>query len=191
MINNEIFYGIKSALEKKETLKSAMISFYNAGYSKAEIEEAARAIQMEQFEVKMNAPSDLKQKSTKTKFSFKKTSKQKSIAGNNALKIKNTLTSPIIKPAVKNSILPTKTIETKPLVNKTPSAPIINSKPKGENKTKQKVSEYGVSKKEDKAVKPKKDLLIFFLVLILIVLLGVLAAVFLFKDNLIALFNGL
>jgi len=43
-INDEILYGLKAALERGQTLNSAMLSFFNSGYDRAEIEEAARAL---------------------------------------------------------------------------------------------------------------------------------------------------
>ena len=46
----EIIEGLKIALSKGETLKSAMMSFYNAGYPKQEIESAAKLLQMKEFE---------------------------------------------------------------------------------------------------------------------------------------------
>ena len=45
----EIFEGLKSALGKGENLELAMITFYNAGYKKEEIEEAAKALQIQKF----------------------------------------------------------------------------------------------------------------------------------------------
>ncbi len=48
MVNKEILGGLKSALERGQSLKQAMMSLYNAGYIKQEIEEAARALQLEQ-----------------------------------------------------------------------------------------------------------------------------------------------
>lgn len=44
MINEEIVGGLKNALERGDSLKNAMISFYNAGYDKKEIEEAAKTL---------------------------------------------------------------------------------------------------------------------------------------------------
>jgi hypothetical protein len=44
MINETIFHGLIEALSRGESLQSAMFSFYNAGYSKQEIEEAAREL---------------------------------------------------------------------------------------------------------------------------------------------------
>ncbi|MEK6913188.1 MAG: hypothetical protein AABW47_00770 [Nanoarchaeota archaeon] len=41
-MNDEILGGLKSALERGESLKRAMMTFFNAGYKREEIEEAAR-----------------------------------------------------------------------------------------------------------------------------------------------------
>ncbi len=41
MVNKEILVGLRAALSKGETLKDAMMSFYNAGYVKEEIEASA------------------------------------------------------------------------------------------------------------------------------------------------------
>lgn len=49
MPNEEIVEGIKVALSRGETLQKAMMSFYNAGYAKQDIEEAARNLQQPQF----------------------------------------------------------------------------------------------------------------------------------------------
>ncbi len=43
--NEFIFNGLKQAIEKGESLESAMLSFYNAGYNKIDIEDSARALQ--------------------------------------------------------------------------------------------------------------------------------------------------
>jgi len=45
MVNEDILGGLISALSRGESLKRAMISLYNAGYKKEEIEEAARKLQ--------------------------------------------------------------------------------------------------------------------------------------------------
>lgn len=51
MVKEEIFEGLKVALSKGEPLQRAMMSFFNAGYSKEEIEEAARYLQISQAPV--------------------------------------------------------------------------------------------------------------------------------------------
>lgn len=48
MVNSEILSGLKYALSKGESLQRAMNSFLNSGYSREEVEEAARQIQIPQ-----------------------------------------------------------------------------------------------------------------------------------------------
>ena len=50
MANEEILGGLKTALERGESMKRAMMTFFNAGYPKAEIEEAARVLQSEKIQ---------------------------------------------------------------------------------------------------------------------------------------------
>ncbi len=45
MINQDILGGLKSALTRGYSLEEAMLSFFNAGYKKEEIEEAAHSLQ--------------------------------------------------------------------------------------------------------------------------------------------------
>lgn len=49
MVNEDILGGIDLAVSRGETLESAMVSFYNSGYSKEDIEWAAKAFQLNQF----------------------------------------------------------------------------------------------------------------------------------------------
>ncbi len=44
-MNEEILEGLKSSVARGESLYQAMMSFYNAGYPKEEIESAARMMQ--------------------------------------------------------------------------------------------------------------------------------------------------
>ncbi len=44
MINRDIVEGLRNALSRGYTLEQAMMSFYNAGYKKEDIEESARAL---------------------------------------------------------------------------------------------------------------------------------------------------
>ncbi len=44
MINPEILGGLKSAMLRGESVKQAMISFYNAGYKKQDIEDSAKTL---------------------------------------------------------------------------------------------------------------------------------------------------
>lgn len=49
MVKEEILEGLKYAVAKGEPLAEAMMSFYNAGYLKEDVEEAARALQAPQL----------------------------------------------------------------------------------------------------------------------------------------------
>lgn len=49
MVKEEIIEGLKYAVAKGESLPKAMMSFYNAGYLKKDVEEAARALQTPQL----------------------------------------------------------------------------------------------------------------------------------------------
>ena len=50
MVKEEIVEGLRLAVSKGEPLDKAMGSFYNAGYVKGDIEEAARFFQAPQFQ---------------------------------------------------------------------------------------------------------------------------------------------
>jgi hypothetical protein len=58
MVNKEILGGIRTAMDKGESLKSAMFSFYNAGYKKEEIEEAARYVMANKQNPQPEKPQD-------------------------------------------------------------------------------------------------------------------------------------
>ena len=45
MVNEEIVEGLKSSVARGESLYQAMMSFYNAGYLREEIESSAKALQ--------------------------------------------------------------------------------------------------------------------------------------------------
>jgi hypothetical protein len=49
MVREDILEGLKSAIAQGEPLNQAMISFFNAGYTRAEIQEAAQALQGQQL----------------------------------------------------------------------------------------------------------------------------------------------
>jgi hypothetical protein len=129
MVKEEILEGLKYALAKGEPLPQAMMSFYNAGYLKKDIEEAARVLQAPQL-LQTQQP-----------------------------------TQPVQQP-------PQQQVQPGQL----PQAPV---------KVVQRVSEYRERPKT--AGKAIILMLVFFLVL----LLGVLVAVFLFKDELSELLGNI
>ena len=61
MVNETILGGLRVAVSHKSSLKDAMQSFYNSGYNKEEVEEAAKIIFDEQVKKpKPLSPEDLK-----------------------------------------------------------------------------------------------------------------------------------
>lgn len=202
MVNEEIFQGLKIALFKKQSLKDAMESFYNAGYEKNEIEEAAKSLQMQEFQQNLN--KDLEQKST-TKTFFKKT---KPIEPEKQKIQEESLPSKNIPPSVSSF-----NQELKPfLIQKDfqPKVIQIGVKPKffkslPKLESTQKISKYEtpksleiskekviqkVSKYEKTIERPKKDIMAIVLIIMLLLLVGILVAVFLFKTEIIEFFSN-
>lgn len=60
MVIDELMAALKNALERGETLEEAKLSLVNAGYSKAEIEEAAKEIESIKPKQKLFLPSKSK-----------------------------------------------------------------------------------------------------------------------------------
>jgi len=131
MVNEEILGGLKSALNRGESLRQSMMSFYDAGYKKEDIEAAARALQ----EPESGQPARQTQQTQNAQ--------------------------------------PVQQIKSKP--EAMPQQPI---------RTVQRVSNYG---QED--FKPGREWVLFVMVALLLVLVGILAAVFLFKAELTEFFN--
>lgn len=61
MVNETILGGLRIAISHKSSLKDAMTSFYNAGYSKEEVEEATKII----FDEQTNQPKILSSEESK------------------------------------------------------------------------------------------------------------------------------
>lgn len=156
--NQEILGGLKAAIARGGTLKDAMMTFYQAGYDKPDIEEAARAY--------MSQQSGHATMNTSQRLPSAPTSKKKE-EGKPLEKI---------KPA---ALMP------KPLPS--PAAPSSSATDSKKEKTPQNVSAY-LPPKKPKA--PGKGVTII-LTVVLLLLLGVLAAVFLFQEELVNFFNSL
>jgi hypothetical protein len=180
MVNYDIVGGLRSALERGEPLKKAMMSLYNSGYKKEEIEEAARnlnatpvmGIAQPKTPLTINAPVEKTTPAAEAKKIIYeepkpiKTAKQKPVAAEETPKIKKEgFFSNLFKPQ-----------EPKPVPTKYPrlqEAPVV-----------QRVSSYEKPPKDDKAV-------ITMLTIILIFLLSVLVTIFIFKNELINFFSNM
>lgn len=160
--NQEILGGLRSAIERGEDLKSAMMTFYRAGYSKEEIEEAARVY----LEMEKNS-EDISLKKTQ-----EKTQEKKEVKKEDKGDVKKGKEKKFSTLGEKNNI------QAKP-------ADEIKKKPE----TVQKVSKYEPTKKPKKTFAGKAITVI--LIAVLLILIGLLAAVVLFKDELVVFFNNL
>jgi hypothetical protein len=142
-MNEEIVGGLRAALERGESLKRAMMTFFNAGYKKEEIEEAARFVTTNQTEINQQVPS-----------------------------------SPISQAPV-----PSSAPSPKQIVSNYESKPNVPSQ-KNIPETNQPVSNYGEKKSNDKII-------VIVLIATLVFLLGLLASIFLFKNEIINFFSSL
>lgn len=174
--------GIKEAMKKGESLRDAMISFYNAGYEKGEIEKAARAVQQGQqgeaivpetnYVPKKTSGEKPKEKKQIPKTNFKPIPQgspvqRVSAYGNNADSLKK------IKEGISGAIDQLNRIE------------FPNGPPK--NLSNVPSPKQGVSNYEEKP--KKKTGSIVAIIIILVVLLGLLAGVFVFRDSILDFFD--
>lgn len=172
MVREDILGGLKSALLRGYTLKDAMISFYNAGYTKEDIEDAARKLQYQLVENK-----ELRE--------MVNPSAQEAAP--------NTPNLP--KPPQANKLqyghANTRTME--PLSGKAPSA--------GNKKEKSFTIELNHNKEKSHGKKSKKQISNYgqnlgvrvatiTLVVVLLVLVGALIGIILFKDPIVQFFNN-
>ncbi len=175
MVNEEILGGLKLALSKGESLKQAMMSFYNAGYKKEEIEGAARALQGQKIEKEPIQP-------------VQQTKLKKQKPAQKVPQPKPAKTIPRVS-SYEQEPYPQKIREGLRGAIKQLEKVDVSLKPKVTKqkliKTPQKVSTY-----EEKP-KPKGKLIILILVFFLLFLMGALVAIFLFREELLSFFNNL
>lgn len=162
MIREEIVEGLRFAMNKGESLMKAMMSFYNAGYSKLEVEEAARmlsqpSLQNIQPQIQTQAPQTLP-----TKLSQGQPKQYVSQYGSPIL---STLQAPTTQ-------IPTQT------PSEVSAPPVPGSS--------QMVSNYGVKRKH-----PLSTGVMIFLSITLFLLLSALVSLILFKDVVAEFFGRL
>lgn len=159
--NQDLIGAISSALARGEELRDAMLSLYNAGYDKTKIEEAVRAY----IELSKNQDKNKYSKSQISTTPMKEDNskdKEKPKKGN-----------------ILDEALAAKAIQ--PTANMGSS---INS-------TTQHVSRYDFKEKNQTKAHRNSNIVTFLLIAILVFLLLVLGAVFLFKEELVNFFNRL
>lgn len=176
MVNHEILGGLRSALERGESMKRAMLTLFNAGYKREEIEEAAKVVASMPIEPKkemLPSPSSPAEKTNS------KTKPEKNIP---PTKVKTSFFGKIKEPK------PLKQIQ-KPIEQTQITMPVSSgtSGVQGQQPVFQPiqiVSSYGEEKPIDRAI-------IFVLIFLLIFLTGLLATIFIFKQELINLFSSM
>jgi len=181
MVNETILGGLKSALVRGESLKRAMMTLYNAGYSRDEIYEAARAInegggQLQSQTAKQPVLQPTKPKK-KSLFSKKQPSKEK--------KPEKPLpqTQPSLKPVNPVSQKPLKQLQIPPTTQQSATQQQIQQA--GTPSISQNVSAYGQPEK------PKSKTPIILLAVLLLILIGGLVTIFLFKEDLLGFFSSM
>ena len=223
-LNEEIIGGLMSALSRKESLEKAMMTFYNAGYEKEEIEDCAKEVYNKVGPKAMGVNGSLQDKldDIATKAGVPKTEKPKE---NNSSSQEQ---GSIIEDKLTLQPIPDKK-ETLPQEQKTQEAASQNIPPTYNtgNASPQYRNDSDITNKIEEAIKglrpvniPSKieivhkneeaspqviqhvssyiesprapsKVITYILVFVLVLLLGALAAVFLFKEDLIKLFNDL
>lgn len=178
MADKELVEGLRTALSRGESLEQAMYTFFNAGYEKAKIEEAARAL------VYQREPEPMPQRPVSPQPRLKP--RPKPIVKPSPMPLFPQEIKPQLEPqpipSVSKPIPPPKPSLEKPLPE--PYIP-PTSKETTKKPLKQIVSEY------EKQKPPKKKLAVILLIIFLIILFGGLASVFIFRAELIEIFNNL
>ena len=188
MVKEDIIRGLEGAMSKGESLERAMYSFYNAGYRKDDVEEAARAMSIhlsQQESLIPMSPLSFIVKSEPVKPREMQVQIPQSleppieIQKPKPVEIYKPKTVEMPKPKVEE-IIPKPNI--KPVAEKKEAGLAIREKPK----VVQEVSKY-----EQKQKTSPRTILIVVLSIILLVLFLSLGGLFIFKDSVLSFFNGI
>jgi len=154
MVREDIVGGLRNALAKGDSLEKAMMSFYNSGYKKEDIEDAARFVQSNPIAMPQNSQPQIPQQQTQPK-----------------------ILTPLV-PSTKNSVPPQ---SSQPQVPQTPQVPQIPQQIQQPDNSQvvQRVSNYTPKPKR----RIFSTLIIVILTLLLLGLIGVLVAMLVFKQQ--------
>ena len=194
MVREDILGGLRTALARGQTLRQAMMSFYNSGYLKQEIEEAAKALQAEknqplqpQFAPGLAAP--IFQRTT----SIEKDSNEepKEVLSQTAKLAQPAQPQTIQKVSAYGKPQQTQQVQ-KPV--QSPQVQQPTQQVQQPVQTIQKVSAYGLPAQPKPiqpqiTTKPRGKAIIFILIALLIILIGGLIAIFFFKEEILTLFE--
>ncbi|MEK6761019.1 MAG: hypothetical protein AABX93_03800 [Nanoarchaeota archaeon] len=179
MVKEDIIRGLEGAMSRGESLEKAMYSFYNAGYKKEDVEEAARTLSLHLSQQESLIPRSINFFSrAMPKISVQKPLVNKS--AESASEIKKMQMPMQIK--INSSAIPKKTLTPIAKVNEvTDENPNIWKKPKSTPDA----SRYEVVQRTN-----PKTILIIILAVLLANLLTALAGVFIFREALLDFFNN-
>ena len=189
MVREDILGGLKLALSRGDSLQNAMQSFYNSGYKKEEIEEAARALHKQVVQQPPQQPPinpspqlgqqpkpipQMSQNNVMPKPAPMTYQPHQTIP-------QETQRTPMQRPTFsyqnpESNMIPTE--EKESIVNR-----FKQLRTSSQTDQREKVSTYAEYKR------PGLDAVTVILIIILLALLGILAAVFFFKESLIEFFN--
>ncbi len=173
MVNNDILGGLRSALTRGYSLEEAMLSFFNAGYKRDEIQEAAKALQstiviQPSIELQPRPIFEPKPKPQPPVLSKIKISRPQIPVQ------KVQVQEPIVsKPVVQ------KPVEQKPVVEKEPIAAPV--------KKQVAVSRVSAYTSDSSRIRT----ITVILVVLLAVLLGILGLMYIFRSQIISFFNSI
>lgn len=169
MVREDILGGLRSALNRGESIKQAALSFLNAGYKQEEIDEAARTLEAERVQQPVQQlptqPGQVQQPQPQptTQVQQPKVVQKVSAYGQPA---QPTPIQPVQPPPVQQP--------QQPIQQPIPPVSVL-----------QRVSAYGQVPE-----KPKGKAVVFILVALLLILVGALVTVFFFKEEIMGLFNS-
>lgn len=178
MVKEDIIRGLEGAMSRGESLEKAMYSFYNAGYKKEDVEEAARTLSLHLSQQESLIPRSINFFSrAMPKASFQKPVANKFAEPASEVKKIEMPTQAASTPAIPKQTL-TSIAKVKEAMAENPN---LGKKPKSMPD----VSRYEVAPKTN-----PKTILIIISAVLLANLLTALAGVFIFKQALLDFFNN-
>lgn len=182
MVKQEILEGLRNALARGSTLEKAMVSFWNAGYPKEEIEEAAKALQEHSSQTMPNPNKEIPREIKQPIKPLSKSVEKK------LTNVKPTATSAAIpsdKPVDRSALASKSMVQVSSKPQDARAIPQEEPKPEPTKEERKQL----VSKYEEKT-KPKGRFKVLLLFIILFLLIGGLAGIIIFKKELIQFFTN-
>lgn len=214
MVREDILGGLELAMSRGETLEQAMYSFFNAGYKKEDIEEAARVLvqqnpQAQNQQPQQNIPSQQSQvnqppEQDNQSQNIPQQSFQQDMQPEQTPPETSQQIQP--KPLPLQQQFPEQPKMKKGFFGKLfgklfsgkqkTNEPVQKNQPMPEQKPREKqkpsgISEYGEQPRKKPGRNMKRIVILSILVSILLILLGSLVAIFIFRDSIVDFLNSI